>query len=100
MQNNHRPFRPLPLLLSNPHVQTVLGNLLSWTKDRHAATLRKVALADGDALAVHDCSPPNWRPGQPIAVLVHGLGGCYRSGYMRRIANRLTTAGLRVVRVD
>lgn len=96
---NHRSFRPLPLL-GNPHVQTVLSNLLSWTRDRHAATVRTVPLPDGDALAIHDSCPPSWQPGGPIAVLVHGLAGCHRSGYMRRIANRLTAAGIRVVRID
>jgi predicted alpha/beta-fold hydrolase len=96
---NHRLFRPLPLL-GNPHVQTVLGSLLSWTRDRHIATLRSVALGDGDALAVHDSLPPTWQPGDPIAILVHGLGGCHRSAYLRRVANRLTAAGLRVVRLD
>jgi predicted alpha/beta-fold hydrolase len=96
---NHRPFRPLPLL-GNPHVQTVLGNLMSWTRDSHAATVRTIALGDGDALAVHDACPPPWQPHQPIAVLVHGLAGCHRSPYMRRVANRLTAAGARVARVD
>ncbi len=96
---NHRSFRPLPFL-DNPHVQTVLGNVLSWTRDRHAATVCRIELADGDALAVHDASPPGWQTGRPIAVLVHGLGGCHRSGYMRRIANRLTGVGVRVLRVD
>ena len=95
----HRVFRPLPLL-GNAHVQTVLGNLLSWTRDRHAATLRTVALPDGDALALHDACPPDWQPRHGIAVLVHGLAGRHDSGYMRRIANRLTAAGMRVLRVD
>jgi len=99
MLNNHRPFRPLPLL-GNPHVQTVLGNLLSWTRDNHAAAVRTIALSDGDALAIHDACPPHWQTDHAIAVLVHGLAGCHRSAYMRRIANRLTAAGVRVVRVD
>ncbi|MCS7045842.1 MAG: alpha/beta fold hydrolase [Gemmataceae bacterium] len=87
-------------LLSNPHVQTVLGNLLSWPRDHYPSRLGTVALPDGDALAIHDTVPPPWQVGQPVAVLVHGLGGSHRSGYMRRIANRLALAGLRVVRVD
>jgi predicted alpha/beta-fold hydrolase len=87
-------------LLAHPHVQTVLGNVLSWTRDRHVSVQRTVPLADGDALAVHDSIPPEWRSGQHIAVLVHGLGGCHRSAYLRRVANRLTTHGVRVVRLD
>src|SRR4051812_45559795 len=96
---HHRPFRPLPLL-SNPHVQTVFASVFSWTSDQHAAVSRKIALADGDALALHDSCPLSWQPGEPIAVLVHGLGGCHRSGYMRRITNRLTAEGVRTLRLD
>jgi len=92
-------FRPLPLL-SNPHVQTVLGNLLRWTRDRHPATLRAVALPDGDALALHDATPPGWQAGQPIVLLLHGLGGCHQSSYLVRMANRLAGQGLRAVRLD
>jgi uncharacterized protein len=93
------PFRPLPLL-SNPHVQTVLGNLWRWTRDRLPAQTHVVPLPDGDALAVQDTVPANWRDTEPIAVLVHGLGGCHQSSYMRRLTNRLSAHGLRVVRVD
>jgi predicted alpha/beta-fold hydrolase len=94
-----RSFRPLPLL-SNAHVQTVLGNLLRWTRDRVPARLSTVTLPDGDALAVHDACPPSWHAGQPIVVLVHGLGGCHQSSYMRRLSNRLTANGLRALRLD
>src|SRR5688500_14272204 len=93
------PFRPLPLLY-NPHVQTVLGNLLRWTRDRLPARTDTVPLPDGDALAVHDTCPPTWSEGDPIVVLLHGLGGCHQSSYMRRMANRLTALGLRTARVD
>jgi predicted alpha/beta-fold hydrolase len=93
------PFRPLPLL-GNPHVQTVLGNLLRWTRDRLPARTGVVPLPDGDALAVHDAHPVAWRHGDPVVVLLHGLGGCHQSSYMRRMTNRLTAHGLRAVRVD
>jgi predicted alpha/beta-fold hydrolase len=94
-----RPFRPLPFL-GNPHVQTVLSYALSWGRDHVPATLRTLSLPDGDALALHDSRPPAWTERDAIAILVHGLGGCHRSTYLRRTANRLTAHGLRVVRVD
>jgi predicted alpha/beta-fold hydrolase len=57
-------------------------------------------LADGDALAVHDTTPAAWRPGAPVVLLVHGLGGCHRSFYLQRLTNQFTDHGLRAVRVD
>lgn len=59
-----------------------------------------VALADGDRLAVHDNVHPDWRDGQGIVILVHGLGGCHRSGCMLRLAKRFLHHGFRVLRVD
>jgi predicted alpha/beta-fold hydrolase len=92
-------FRPLPLL-GNPHVQTVLGNLLPGPRMHFASRLRAVPLEDGDHLAVHDTLPPRWRPDDPVTILVHGLGGSHRSGYMVRLANALAGRGTRVVRID
>jgi predicted alpha/beta-fold hydrolase len=92
-------FRPLPLL-GNPHVQTVLGSLLPGALPRFPCSLREVVLADGDRLVVHDTIPAGWHAGAGVVLLVHGLGGCYRSGYMRRLTAALWRAGLRVLRLD
>jgi predicted alpha/beta-fold hydrolase len=92
------PFRPLPLL-GNPHVQTVLGNLLSVSA-RLASVPEVVTLADGDRLVTHGTLPAGWRPGHPVALLVHGLGGCHSSAYMRRVTVRLASQGVRVFRMD
>jgi predicted alpha/beta-fold hydrolase len=35
-----------------------------------------------------------------MVLLVHGLGGCHRSGYMQRLGGLLLPHGLRVVRMD
>ena len=45
---------------------------------------------------LHDTAPPSWRPGDPVAVLVHGLGGCHRSGGIVRLARLLFGRGIRV----
>jgi uncharacterized protein len=92
-------FRPLPFL-GNPHVQTLLGNLLPAPRLRYPTRERIVRLADGDGLVLHDTVPQNWQPGGRIALLVHGLGGSHRSGYMRRVARLLLPHGLRVVCMD
>lgn len=92
-------FRPLPLL-GNPHVQTVLGTYLGGPLWSIASEERRVPVDDGDWLVVHDSVPPGWRPGEPVALLVHGLGGSHRSGYMRRLTVQLLPRGLRVIRMD
>jgi uncharacterized protein len=92
-------FQPLPLL-GNPHVQTILGSLLSGGRRASIARQHVIALPDGDRIVLHE-TPPR-RPGaqETIALLVHGLGGCHRSGYMQRTTNRLCDLGWRVFRMD
>jgi predicted alpha/beta-fold hydrolase len=92
-------FRPLPCL-GNAHVQTLLGNLLKGRALRGRTQERHVRLEDGDRLLLHDNVPDSWQPGGRIALLIHGLGGTHRSGYMSRMARRLLSHAVRVVRMD
>jgi predicted alpha/beta-fold hydrolase len=92
-------FRPLPFL-GNRHLQTVLGTWLPGPEPRLATREQLVGLPDGDRLVLHDSTSARWRPGDPVALLVHGLGGCHRSGYMRRVAGLLVPRGVRAVRMD
>lgn len=92
-------FRPVPLL-SNGHIQTLLGSLLSTGPERFATLERHVSLPDGDQLVLQDSVPDDWSTGGPIVVLVHGLGGSHRSGYMLRVADRVLSVGVRAVRMD
>jgi predicted alpha/beta-fold hydrolase len=93
------PFRPLPWL-GNAHVQTVLGTL--WTGKVPSLPGRRhvITLPDGDPLFAYENTPATWQPSGWIAVLVHGMGGSYRSASMRRLANLLLAAEWRVVRVN
>src|SRR5271166_3736568 len=101
MDPSERPrlFRPLPLL-GNPHVQTILGQLLGGPAPRVAARPHQVTLPDGDRVVLHDFLPPGWRAGGRVALLVHGLGGSSRSGSVQRLAALLLPHGLRVVCMD
>jgi predicted alpha/beta-fold hydrolase len=92
-------FRPLPFL-SNPHLQTLLGFLFRNGSFRHPSTLRVVSLPDGDALALHDSTPPDWQPGDPIAAVLHGLTGSHQSPIVQRFAEVLLDRGVRTVRMD
>jgi uncharacterized protein len=92
-------FRPLPLL-GNAHLQTIIGNLWKGAEPQLPARQYLVPLPDGDRLLVHDNVPIDWKPGDRIALLVHGLGGTHRSGYMVRMLKLLVPKGWRVVRMD
>jgi predicted alpha/beta-fold hydrolase len=92
-------FRPLPLL-GNPHVQTILGNLLTGVPRMSRGTRRIVPLPDGDRIVLHETSPRLASTVAPVALLVHGLGGSHQSAYMARLTNRLNRLGWRVVRMD
>ncbi len=92
-------FRPLPLL-SNPHVQTLLGNLLNGRHRFDADREHILRLPDGDALVLHDAVPPGWQVGGPVVVLVHGLTGSHASPHLVRTGSVLYGKGLRVVRID
>ncbi len=92
-------FRPW-FCLRNPHVQTILAVIGKGSAFPHATIRRRVRLADGDQLVFHDTAPPSWRPGGPIAALVHGLSGNHRSGGIVRLGRLLFGRGVRIVRLD
>lgn len=60
----------------------------------------RVDLGDGDSLVVHDSAPVRWRPGDPTAMVVHGLTGSHKSPMIARIAGKLYRRGIRVSRID
>lgn len=95
----NRPFEPHPLLRGG-HAQTLAGAYLPGRRFAYNARQHRVALDDGDQLVLHDDRPNNWREGDATVLLMHGLGGSYQSGYMRRIASKLCHRGVRVFRMD
>ncbi len=92
-------FRPLPLL-GNPHVQTLLGAFLPGRSCPPPQRNHVVVMPDGDAVILHENLPPGWRPGDPVAMLIHGLTGCHLSTHVRRLAALLLPRGVRVFRID
>lgn len=93
-------FRPHPLLRSG-HLQTVFGALVHGWLPPYRAVPQVIPLADGEALVVHEEQVDELLPADaPLVVLVHGLGGDHRSPYLRRIAARLASSGMRVWRAD
>jgi uncharacterized protein len=87
-------------LLRNPHVQTLAAIYLPGSKYAYSARQRHVRVSDDDQIVLHDDRPLNWQRGDRAAILVPGLGGCHRSGYMQRIAAKLNARGIRTFRMD
>jgi predicted alpha/beta-fold hydrolase len=82
------------------HLQTILGCYFFHQPVPYTATQHRITLPDGDVLIVHDDRPQKWQPNDPVALLVHGLGGSHLSGYMQRGAQKLNAHGVRVFRMD
>jgi predicted alpha/beta-fold hydrolase len=92
-------FRPLPFL-RNPHIQTVLGALMPGPNCPFPDRRSLVRLSDGDCLVLHNNTPPGWKLGDPLALLVHGLSGSHASPHICRLAALLLMRRVRVVRMD
>ena len=87
-------------LMANRHLQTVLG--IQWPC-RYApcqAVKHYVPLSDGDQVVLHEDAPAMADDSLPIVLLIHGLGGCHSSTYMRRVVEKLTDRGYRCFRMD
>lgn len=95
-----RPFRPHPLL-RNGHLQTLFCLLNRRRTNPFTATAgHEVPVSHGDSIYVHEDCPNGWQPGDPVTLLVHGLGGSHRSSYITRIACKLFIANVRTYRMD
>ena len=99
-------FRPHPLLRSG-HAQTLAGCYLPGFSIPERALQHRVELADGDQIVLHEDEPNpqalqtgSSRNHRKTALLIHGLGGSHRSGYLQRCMHKLTSRGIRVYRMD
>ena len=99
--NDHQvlDFQPC-MLMRCGHRQTVLGTTLPSGRFPYCARPHTLQLSDGDVVVVHDDVPAAWKETDAVALLVHGLGGDHRSGYMVRVAAKLNRRGVRVFRMD
>lgn len=93
------PFRP-HAWAKGGHAQTLAGTLLPSSPADLPASEVVVPLADGDRLSMLETLPAGWAPGDPIVLMVHGLCGCARSGYVVRLAHRLARLGHGVARMN
>ena len=70
-------FRPLPLL-GNPHVQTILGNLLTGRARTLRVARHIVPVADGDHVVLHETPPLAEHPRQYGDSAGGGIRGAVR----------------------
>ncbi len=100
IETRFRPHRMFP----GGHLQTLAGFYFPASPEPYDADaiLLEVPTKDGtpDKIALHDDCPVDWKPDDQVVLLIHGLAGCYGSGYMSRLANRLKRAGIRTFRMD
>lgn len=82
------------------HRQTLWATLFPGRVKIADTTERRLRLDDGDLVVMHDNRPATWQRGDHCVLMLHGLGGSYQSGYMVRLANRLTSQGIRTFRMD
>ena len=93
------PFHP-PWWLRGAHGQTLAAGYWFGQLVDYRAVPRLIALDDGDVVVVHDDCPAGWKPGDPVAVLMHGLIGSHQSPLLVRLAAKLNSSGIRVFRWD
>jgi predicted alpha/beta-fold hydrolase len=101
-----QPFHPRPWL-ANPHLQTILGNLLPRPSHLPApvAQLVEVAPARGKQIASQVLCECHWQPeaeraARPTVLLLHGLEGSSQSQYVVGNANKLWRAGCNIIRMN
>ena len=95
----HPKFKSLPFL-GGGHRQTLAAILIKGKRQPYQAIQHVFDLDDVDRTILHDDCPPGWTDANPVALLLHGLAGCYGSDYMVRIAAKLNQLGVRTFRMD
>lgn len=92
-------FRAHPLM-ANGHLQTVLG--IHWPRRYTPCTPLKhyVPVDDGDQIVLHENAPAEPNDSLPLVLMIHGLGGCHMSTYMRRMTEKLNERGYFCFRMD
>jgi predicted alpha/beta-fold hydrolase len=94
------PFRP-HRFWSGGHAQTVIGRYLYGARAGSGGTEVRFPLPDEEGwLTALESRPAHWVPGEPMAVLVHGLCGCAQANYLLGLSDRLVRLGVRTLRLN
>lgn len=82
------------------HAQTLSAAFWKGHNVREAGVVRQVTLPDGDSLIALDDCPGQWQTGDPVLVMMHGLGGSAQNSLLVRVAGKLNQRGVRVFRLN
>jgi predicted alpha/beta-fold hydrolase len=80
--------------------QTVLARYWGEPRSLLPSKAHEVIVADGDRLLVLESEPSDATAATPTALLVHGLAGSADAPYVVRMATRLLSLGVRVLRLN
>lgn len=89
------PFRP-PVWLRGPHGQTIVGRAYRSTC-RISYVRRRIDTPDGDFLDLDGVREPS---SGPLVIVLHGLEGSSRSGYVVQTCSLLSARGARPVALN
>ncbi|MHC5536967.1 YheT family hydrolase [Singulisphaera rosea] len=92
-------FDPHPWIRGG-HAQTIVSRYLPGRKIDLPSTIHEVEIDEENRLVVLESVPEDWRPGRPVAILVHGLAGNADAPYVIRQSTRLFALGIRIVRMN
>ena len=93
------PFTPRGLL-KHPHIQTIRGNWRSMEGidyTRHRLETPDDDFIDLDEPTVHSFESVAADANTPVVLLLHGLGGSARRGYMAEMYRQLAAANIRAI---
>jgi len=91
----HNAFRPA-WWLNSPHLQTIYPALLRRVSPPSGIRRERLNTPDGDFLDIDWCDNGN----QPLVLLLHGLAGSSRSGYIVGLQHSLSAAGFASVALN
>lgn len=91
----HNAFRPA-WWLNGPHLQTIYPALLRRTAPPAAIRRERLETPDGDFLDIDWCEDET----KPLVILLHGLAGSSRSGYIAGLQHSLPSQGFASVALN
>lgn len=92
-------FIPHPLF-RNSHLQTVLSIYVPTKFKPSSGDTRKIRTKDDDTIVIRENTPANWKAGDRIVILNHGLCGSHSSQYVMRVSSKLIDRGFKTIRID